>query len=544
MKIIKYISLIAIILVAGSCSKDFLETSPMTEKTDGNYYANAAEANEALVGCYDALQLIYSEGVSFPVASEVMSDLCFGGTGAGDGEGYPMLDEFDKSVSPADLNMYEGNWKNYYKGIFRVNTLLMKLDQVNWGQDIDQKPIIEAEARFLRAYFYFDMVRLWEKVPLLTAPTSDNVPQSEPDAIYKLIAEDLLFAAENGREETYGQIASTEYGHATQWAAKAMLARVFLFYSGYYGKADLVELVTKDQALSALEDVIQNSGHDLVANYADLWPAASTYEAAQNGNPISNTTYAGENNQEVVFSIKYTYTSDWEGNTDGNHWLVMNGLRGMAWPESGYGSGWGACTVLPGVYSAWTSTDKRKSASIMAIEEENIDYTKINDVKEYTGYFTKKYVPLCDSAGNSTAEQLGGVSFMISQYQDYFVVRFADVLLMAAEMGSPNALEYMNRVRARAGLAPAASADKESIFEERKYEFAFEGLRYWDLLRYDNSLSYATQKLEFSGKVFTGGAEVDKAISGSNLITTRGLSQIPYNQITLSGGVLQQNAGW
>ncbi|MCE1166807.1 MAG: RagB/SusD family nutrient uptake outer membrane protein [Sphingobacteriia bacterium] len=544
MKKILYFFLGSLILFLSSCAKDFLETEPLTSKTDGNYYKTPQEAQDALTGCYDALQLIYSDGVAFPLASEVMGDECFGGTGYGDSDDYAMLDEFDVSVNSGSQNIYEKNWANYYKGIFRVNSLLTHLDGVEWGSQTALRGTIESEARFLRAYFYFDMVRLWERVPLLTAPTSDNVPQASADETYALIASDLLFAIKNGRTETYSQIATTEYGHANKWAAESLLARVFLFYTGYYGKSDLVGLVSKDEALAYLEDVIANSGHDLVSNYADLWPAASTYEAAQNGLPITTTTYAGETNKEVVFSIKYTYTSDYNGNTDGNHWLVMNGLRKMAWKNSGYGSGWGACTVIPSFYKTWSSTDKRKASSIMAIKEEGVNFTQIKDMKEYTGYFTKKYIPLCDENGNSTAEMLGGVSFMISQYQDFFVLRYADVLLMAAELGSPNALGYVNQVRTRAGLEAAPSVDKDVIYQERKYEFAFEGIRYWDLLRYDNSLQYASDKLSLSEKVLTGGIEDQKVIQGTIFKTTRGLSQIPGNQITLSGGVLTQNPGW
>lgn len=544
MKTVRNILIILAGIALGACSEDFLDTTPITEKTDGNYYSTPDEAWEALTGCYDALQLIYSDGIALPVAADVMSDLCFGGTGAGDGDGYPMVDEFDNSVSPSDLNLYEGNWKNYYKGIFRCNSLLKNLDKVDWGKEPELSNTIEAEARFLRAYFYFDMVRMWEKVPLLTEPSSENIPQSEPDDIYRVITEDLLFAIDNARARQYGQIASSDYGHVTKWAAEGLLARVYLFYTGYYGQSGLVGLVAKADALSYVEDIIANSGHGLVDNFADLWPAAATYEAAKAGKPIYDNTYAGENNEEVVFAIKYTYTSTWTGNTDGNHWLVMNGLRKMYWPESGYGFGWGANTVVPEFYASWDPDDPRREASIMAIEEEGINYTEINDVKEYTGYFTKKYTPLSDTLGNSVAEELGGVSFMIGQYQDYFVIRYADVLLMAAELGSPNALVYLNQVRGRAGLGPVPNADKETIFEERKNEFAFEGLRYWDLLRYDNSLQYAAGHVSYSGTVKTGGVQAQKTIDGNNLIKTRGLCQIPYNQITLSGGVLEQNPGW
>ncbi|HCC32053.1 MAG TPA: RagB/SusD family nutrient uptake outer membrane protein, partial [Marinilabiliales bacterium] len=129
-----YIFIVMGLLIAiNACD---LTTEPIVDKLVGNYYSTPDEANEALTGCYDALQLIWSDGVAFPLAADVMSDLCFGGTGASDGEGFPMLDQFDLSVSPADLNVFEPNWKNYYKGIFRCNTLLQKIGNVNWdGQD-------------------------------------------------------------------------------------------------------------------------------------------------------------------------------------------------------------------------------------------------------------------------------------------------------------------------------------------------------------------------------------------------------------------------
>src|SRR5690606_13680227 len=104
-------------------------------------------------------------------------------------------------------------------------------------------------------------------------------------------------------------------GRITKWAAKSLLARVYMYYTGYYGKSDLVGVVSKAQALQHVEDVINSSGHGLVEDFSTLWPAAS----------LEN--YAGEDNKEIVFSIKHTYTSDYNGNTDGNHWMVMFGMR-------------------------------------------------------------------------------------------------------------------------------------------------------------------------------------------------------------------------
>lgn len=546
MKNIKILLVAISAILFNACGDEFLTTELITEKTDDSYYTTPAEAEEALVGCYDALQLIWADGIALPVASIVMSDMSFAGVGASDDGKYPMMDEYDASVSPANRSMFEVNWANYYKGIFRVNTLLMKLDQVTWESE-EQRISIEAEAHFLRAFFYFDMVRMWERIPLLTQPSKDNIPQSEPDETYTLITEDLLFAINNASDKAYGEIASSDYGHANKWAAESLLARVYLYYTGYYGKSDLVGMVSGAEALAFVEDVIANSGHGLVDDFASLWPAAATSAAVDSGYSMNKGVYAGETNKEVVFAIKYTYTSDYNGNTDGNHWIIMNGLRDTYWPERGYGSGWGACTVLPDVYTTWPAGDTRRNASIIAINEEGVtgfDSKKINSQKEYTGYFTKKYIPTCDSAGNSSVTGVGISHIIVSQFQDYFSIRYSDVLLMAAELGSTNALDYVNQVHTRAGLDALTAVDKDVIYEERRLEFAFEGLRYWDLLRYDNTLNYAAQKVTFSGTVLTAGVEVAKNIDGNNLIKTRGLFQIPENQITLSGGVLVQNPGW
>jgi hypothetical protein len=121
-------------------------------------------------------------------------------------------------------------------------------------------------------------------------------------------------------------------------------------------------------------------------------------------------------------------------------------------------------------------------------------------------------------------------------------MRYADVLLMAAELGSPNAQSYLDQVRQRAGLESVA-ATKENIMNERAVEFAFEGIRYWDLLR--QGVDYAASVIAASsGSTLSGGVSDEVSIKAANIIATKGLSQIPNNQITLSNGVLKQNAGW
>ncbi len=528
MKKILYIFTLSIFLLS-SCSESFLDSEPITSLTDANFYRTTDDAELAIVGCYDGIQILYSSGMAFPVASEVLSDNCFGGTGKTDGYGYQMVDEFDLSRSPSDVDLLNDNWKAYYKAIYRCNVLLQKMDQIDWEGDTDLRNSIEAQARFLRAYAYFDMVRLWEKVPLLTEPSSENIPQSEPEDIYKVIAEDLLFAAENGSE-------TVEPGRVNKWAAKALLARVYLFYTGYYNKTDLVGLVDKAGALQGLEDIIASQNYGLIEAFKNLWPAASSYpNSAGDG---LETTYAGKDNKETIFAIKYNITSDYNGNTDGNNWMVMFGLRTQSF--SPYGKGWGGCTVLPGLYNAFEEGDMRKEASIIAIDEEGLDFDN-SDQREYTGYSVKKYTPLSNPDGRDVAEANGATNFMIGQYQDYVVLRYADVLLMAAELGSANAQQYFDLVRARAGLASKA-VSQANILAERRFEFAFEGLRYWDLLR--QGLETAANTIADTETVLDGGVETTKQIKKDNMIATGGFQMIPQTQVSLSDGMLVQNDGW
>jgi hypothetical protein len=412
--------------------------------------------------------------------------------------------------------------------------LLTRIEDVNFNGDDVAKNRIIGEARFLRAILYFDLVRLFERVPLLTAPTSANVPQSEAVETYKLIAEDLKFAAANIPADAYPKAnAAQNDGRVTSYAAKALLARVYLFYTGYYGVDDLG--VTSAEVLAGLEDVIASNEYALVAEFKSLWPAASYVPAAEN--ELDRSAYAGEGNSEVVFAQKFNSTQDYNGNVDGNRWLVMMGLRNT--DASPYGRGWGACTVNPRLVTEFAVDDERKVASIIDIEGESIDEFDIEDQREYTGYTNKKYSPT--SLPDGTSNTGGGNDFQISQDQDFIVIRYADVLLMAAEMGSPNAQGYYDEVRLRAGLTSRA-ANEANILEERKFEFAFEGLRYWDLLR--QGLSTAASTIAQTEDVLSGNESDEVVITEANILATRGFMQIPNTQITLSNGVLIQNPGW
>jgi len=524
-----YIAAIAL-LASTACKKSFLDTQDVANASEQNFYKTPNDAWKALVGVYDGLQRVYDNGIAMPVAAEVMSDNTFGGTGNSDGLGYQMMDEFDKLRSPSDQDLFGDSWNAYYKAIYRANMLISHLDGINWkGQD-NLRPVYESEARFIRAYCYFDMIRLWGNIPLITQPTTANVPQANPDSVYMQIADDLKFAAANLPATSYTKQDPATHGRITKWAAESLIGRVFLYYTGYYNKADLVGSVSKAQALTYLEDVISNGGFGLVDNFANLWPAAS----------LNN--YVGEDNMETVFAIKYTFTGDWNGNVDGNQWMVMGGIRIQSiYP---YGMGWGAETVDPKLWNAYSSNDTRRKASIISIADEGLDFQNKKDQREYTGYYLKKYTPMADSAGKSLAEKMGGVSFQISEYQDFVSIRYADVLLMAAELGSSNAQTYFDNVRKRAWGANFVQTpvSQANIMNERRLEFAGEGIRYWDLLR--QGVNVAASTIAETATVQNGGVNTTKTIQASNITQTKGLVQVPNTQITLSNGVLKQNAGW
>lgn len=557
-----------------SCTAGFLDVESKKESTTDNFYRTESDAWRALIGCYDGWQCTTSSaGCAFYYASEIMADECFAGVGVTDARNYQVIDRFDASQSPSDMNILENEWKNYYAAIYRCNELLAHEDQISWTSE-DTKGTYMGECRAIRALCYFDMVRMWGNIPLFTDPVNENRPQADPDEVYNVIFSDLLYAVNNIPASAYPKsAAASNDGHITKYAASALLARVYLFYTGYYGKEPQVEGVTKASVLQGLEDFIavaESEGYGLVEEFKNLWPAASTSWTLNKstGDYEQTSTYAGDGNKEVVLAQKFNYTQDYNGNNDGNRWLVNMGLRNYL-GHAPYGRGWGGCTVNPKMWTVYGTGDERREASIINLVSEGIadepDFeASYKDQREYTGYTVKKYTPMSkwtkdDASGTwslvDEVADLGEGDFQISQYQNFIVMRYADVLLMAAELGSPNAQEYLNEVRQRAYTAEdeegnltlstnyrEVTATKDNILNERMLEFAFEGQRYWDLLR--QGVEYAASQIATNTAVTSGGNPDNVTIEAADIVEKQGLSQIPNNQITLSNGVLKQNTGW
>ncbi len=544
------------LLTMSSCSDTWLNTESMTTSTTGNFYKTVADAERALYGCYAGwINTVSSMGAfSFYTISQLMSDECFGGAGTADAFNMQAVNQFDLSVSPSDVNLTNDMWVNYYAAIYRCNELITKEGQIDWKGNTAIQGTYMGECRTLRAILYFDMVRLWGNIPLIVEPTSDNIAQADPDDVYALIVEDLQYAIDNIPADAYPKAnAATNEGHITKYAAQGILARVYLYYTGYYGK-DLAG-VTKASVLSGLEEVITSSEYELISEFKNLWPAASSVsETNANAWNAELTTFAGRGNKEIVLPQMFNYTQNWDGLNNGNRWLIGMGMRNITF--SPYSNGWGQCTVRPAVWNIYSDGDSRQWASIISMDKEGIsklsDFDKyVKDQREYTGYTVKKYTPMCFYDGTTAVDGLGLGNFMISQYQNYDYLRYSDILLMAAELGSSNASQYLNDVRRRAYTSDGVVSSKfkeieptkDNIMNERRLEFAFEGHRYWDLLR--QGVEYAASQISVSDvKVLTGGVETTVTIKAQNIIEKKGLMQIPQDQINLSDGMLKQNAGW
>jgi hypothetical protein len=561
--ILKYASIGLIAMGIVSCTDSWLDTSSKTELNSGSFYKNQVQATYALTGCYDQYQRTVSEG-AWPgifIAAEMGSDDAFGGGSPTDG--CDRFDKMDATISTDKENTFETTWTTYYDAIYNDNQLIASLDNITFSSD-SVKGNIAGQVRALRGIEYFDLVKMFENIPLLTTATTDIVPQSNPDSVYKLIVTDLKFAAENINSNA--NLDSASYGRITKYAAEAMLARVYLFYDGVYNNNAGGEMpggLTKAQALAYCEDVISSGKYKLESDFKKLWPAACAKKVVNNKTDQESVVLADydEASKEFIFAIKFNKDQNYNDGTqiDGNRFVVDLGLRGISDGSAApYSQGWGQCPISPAAYDLYSSSDTRRDASIIDANALGIYEAQAGgDCMYYTGYINKKYCPLCYTDGNSIVvvgnDKAG--DFQLAQDENWVLMRYADVLLMAAELGSSNSMKYFNMVRERAyGSTDAdltTAPTKAQILLERRKEFLGEAVRYFDLMR--QGLDTFTSTLANQGKndnadisVYNNSVKTDIAdkYNASTFRTTRGFWQIPTNQITLSGGVYKQNAGW
>lgn len=502
-------------IVLVSCVDDFLNHTPPVERVQDNFFQTQSDAEQALYAAYEVLT--FSHGRSndgfhpFDVVSNMLSDDAYaGGSGTGD---QPALVEFNAHNIAVTNGKAQGLWADRFTGIYRTNLLLKHIDDIDFENEATRL-YFEGEARFLRTLFYFDLVRLFGNVPLVTRPLvaeDIRIPQDDPGDVYNFIVEELLEIIPNMREN----IPAAEMGRASAWAAKAMLGRVYLYHKDYaqpvFGLGDLP--VSQAEVVGHLENVINNSGHGLLPNFADQWGVD------------------GNNNNEAIFSVQHITTTfgDWGylNGSIGNWATTMTGLRGVGFNVN-YASGWSFQPATQDLADAFDpATDSRYLPSILDPVAEGVNHAP-GQMFQWQGYAFKKFYPR--RADTPTFNQ----EFNWPYNRPLF--RFADVLLTAAELGAADAQDYFDQVRMRAygGDFVQVPVSKEAIFEERRLEFAGEGHRYWDLLRM--GLNEAADRIN---------AQAQSPDISINFRTDRlGLLPIPQSEINLSDRTLVQNPGY
>ena len=202
-----------------------------TSSNTGNFYKSIGDAELALIGCYNGWKRTNSDDTwGFYMCSELAADECFAGTGTGDSPNYSIIDRFDMSRYATGVNLLESSWKSYYATSYRCNELI-KYDlsgQIVWGENNNLRGKVMGECRMIRALCYFDMVRMWENIPLVTEPVNDDFPQADPDDVYSLIVEDLKFAIDNISSDAYPKAhASPHDVRIPQHSVEGITARVY-----------------------------------------------------------------------------------------------------------------------------------------------------------------------------------------------------------------------------------------------------------------------------------------------------------------------------
>jgi hypothetical protein len=559
------------VLLCTGC-ENFLDTQSYTKKNTGNFPVTPEDAQQMITGIYSMLYGVTEDQVTGSTGfmlAEYASDDRLGGGGTGR-DGNQAIDHLMKTSE----NFFGGSYYEYrYRGIFRANTALETLDQVEGWESEQDLRTARAEAHFLRAYYFFDLAQIYGDIPLPLKSVPENLPRASAEETYAVIASDLQTAIESLPAT---QMTFPSNGHATKWAAEALLARVFLFYTGYYGK-DALPLpeggsLSKQEVTGYLDDCINNSGHDLVSDFRNLWPYSNQWTQKDYPYAVENGLHwEGDGNREEVFSIRFSTLVDWNPVVANqkpvrysNGYCLYFGIPGHDGGKPGdsdddytfpFAHGWGSAPVNPQLWTQWRNdepNDPRRVGSIIEFASElpKLDQEVFSQWQEATGYWQKKYIGIgaYEESGNLSlySRLMTGstYSWQLDHNQDLMLIRFADVLLMQSELKQDPA--GMNRVRQRAGLSPHPAYSLDLLKKERRYELAFEGLRWFDLMRWHDAADALESQIGASIVSFGRDNRMKDFGVGyrKRYEQTGGFWPIEKPQIDLSEGVLQQTPGW
>ena len=549
-------------LFAMSGCDDFLDTQNYVKKDTSNFPQNVDDANQLLTGVYGELNLLNADPDDAPLfIAEVASDDRFASGGVNDNSAHGA----DKLLR-FGVDQFQNTWKKHYAGIYKANTALEGFEKVSDWESDAQKNSFYGQTYFLRAFYYFDLAQLFGEVPLILNSAGGNFPKADAETLYAQIASDL----KNGIEMMDAtQYPDFEAGRATRWAAEALMARVFLFYTGYYGKTSLPlpdgGEVTKAEVVGWLEDCRDNSGHDLVGDFRNLWPYTNEYtkddypyvagKTGVDGQPLN---WAGDGNIETIFATKFSNVYALSAGYVNYYALYFAPPINVGEDTFPWGRGWGKACVTPNLWNDWKEEepdDLRRQASIIDVTDpdEMKNYTwGANNEMEETGYWQKKIIAVA-AKDPATGNFVNGFAVLASSARDHIQfcnttdlihIRYADVLLMHSELTETT--DGIDRVRQRAGLSGIGAYSLEALKKERRFELAFEGLRWFDLMRWGD-VPEALEK-QIGQPIKNAGVDLTMPSFSTGFKAryeaTGGFWPIPDSQIDLSEGVLTQNKGW
>lgn len=498
MKIIYSACLIGLVFTS-SCVKK-LDQIPISSATTETFYVQPQDFVVASNAIYNSLKGYPDRLLNL---SETRSDNLYAVSDGGvrDWEG---INSFHKTIS-ANPYVIEA-WNANFNGIYKANVLLNQL--VAKGSvltDAALKLRLEAEAKFLRAFFYFDLVRYFGKVPVIDHPVSGaealTIPRANVADVYSLIISDLQFAATN-LPSTY---AVADKGRATKWAAKGILALVYMTRSGPTYSIDGPGLGLNEwpQALSLLNEVVGSGLFSFLPSYSSVF------------------SYTNENNAEVVFDIQYvTGLSPVVGGTF--PWVLVPDT----WFQSNGKAVQGGLTIRPvsnDLVNAYVAADTRKAFSIQS----GFTY---NGVAETRSFF-KKMVDLTKVPSNRVDWPL---NFIVLRYTDVLMLK-AECILKGATGTQADVDAVMTQVRNRAGITGTVTGTTlAQLFAERRKEFAAEGSRWHDLVR--------SGSVETTIPAWIATEDVLKQMQPFNKNYI--IYPVPQTELDVSPGLYTQNPGY
>lgn len=513
--------------------KDYLtEIEPGTDLLE-DYYTSADAAVQNVTACYVPLMWEYNNTYySEWFFGDVLSDdaLKGGGSTTDMSDAYDFENWRTTSGNTLLLDFYRAQ----YQGIARCNLAMKYIEGMPVGIDAgfteSMKARLLGEVHFLRAYYYFRLVRVYAGVPLITkvVDSSDEwgQPRASVDEVFTLILSDLTIAEEGLWEKS--EYDAADLGRATKGAAQAMLMKVNLYMGSPYWQTYNLQKTSAACYADAKawgDSIIASGEYDLCPNYED------------------NFTLAGENGIESVFEIQYAEVP-WGDYGEGNGFTAGSFTQILIRSRSSLiGGGWGFNHPSQNLYDEFEAGDPRRDVTILVPEDALMETPS---VEYYLGnkMLNNKYGMYRDSSYTGAGYGQWGLHASRGPLNNR-QIRYADVLLMYAEacLGAGDAgtaKNYIDQVRARVGLAGVPAATEEALRHERRCELAMEGHRWFDIVRwniaYETITAYeATESDEYKAQVQLG--------TGFRK-GTHEILPIPYNEILLNPTSMEQNPGY